>query len=119
MPPLDFDLIVVASQHAARRVVNLIGPTSIPFAAAGAGTAGTAMASSQESSMAVSDSHISPRICCSTARRALGLLTFAAVQRGADLAQQALHAADRKVEVHRKGCAQMLKHLIALAGLVL
>ena len=33
------DLIVVSSPHAARRLLDLIGPTSIPFAAVGAATA--------------------------------------------------------------------------------
>ena len=38
--------------------------------------------------------------------------------RGADLAQQALHAADGEVEIDGKGGAQMLKHLVAFGGLV-
>ncbi len=69
--------------------------------------------------MAVRDSHTSLRICCSTRTASLSFLTLAAMQRGADLAQQALHATDGEVEVDGKGRSQVLDHLVALSRLIL
>jgi hypothetical protein len=69
--------------------------------------------------MAVSDSQTSLRTCCSNGTPGLSFFALAAVQGGADLAQQTLHATDGKVQVDRESCAQMLDHLITFAGLVL
>ena len=53
-----------------KRISRARSSISRIFSATGPGTSGTAIANSHESSMAVSDSHTSLRICCCTARLA-------------------------------------------------
>jgi hypothetical protein len=81
---------------------------------AGTGTPGTDIASSQDSSRAVSVCRIAQRICSTTARPGCSFLAFAPVPGRTHFADQTLHSRDGEIDVDGKGCAHVFDHLLAL-----